>query len=236
MADTITSTEPLRLGSEPFGVGGRRLCFTHPHALDRCVKILRQDEGRAIRSRKSGIIPARYRRTYDNNAHERQVLDALYKRLGEQMSQHLPRGYGAVETDRGPGLVFDLYRDFDGKISRSLRELLSTGYSLDRFRPAFEELAAFFVEHTVLSRSLLDHNIVVRDRGDGTWRMYVIDGLGDPAWLPLARWFKSLGQAKVRRRIEEAWERFREFEQRGGVTPELLASSSWGQGFLNHRG
>jgi hypothetical protein len=198
--------------------------------------VLRQDDDRTIRGKRSGFVPARFRRHYDNNAHERQVLESLFGRIGPQMSQHLPQSYGMVETDLGPGLVLDLVRDCDGKISRSLRELISTGFELNQFRSAFDELGRFLLEHTVLTRSLLDHNIAVQRRQDGGWRMYLIDGFGDPAWLPLARWVRHLGLRKVRRRIATAWGRFESFSSQGGVTPELIAQSTWGQGFLNHRG
>jgi len=233
----MTSVAPLGLADlEPFGIGGRRRCYIHPLEPAKCVKVLRQDDRRTIRLQsKRRIVPARWRREYDNNAHEQQVLEQLERRLGDIYDRHLPRCYGTVATDLGPGLVLDLVRDRDGRISRSLRELISTGYPAAAFRPAFDELAEFLVEHTVLTRALLDHNIVTQERDDGSWRMVLIDGLGDPAWLPLARWFRGLGRNKMRRRVAVAWPRIEAFASRGGVTPELIESSSWGQGFLNHR-
>ena len=87
----------------------------------------------------------------------------------------------------------------------------------------------------ILTRNLLDHNIVVQDRGEGAWEMYIIDGLGDPAWLPFGRWFKVIGRAKVRKRLRAAWPRFENFAKQGGVTQEMIEKSSWGQGILKHR-
>jgi len=133
-------------------------------------------------------------------------------------------------------LVLDLMRDHDGRIARSLRELLSTGFAPDQFRPAFEELGKFLTEHVILTRALLDHNIVARLHDDGTWRLFLIDGLGDRAWLSLAEWIPSMGRAKVKRRLDEAWHRFEKLWRQGGVSEELIRTSSWGQGFLNHRG
>lgn len=221
---------------EPFGVGGRRLCYVHPFEPNKCVKVLRRDEKRTIRSAaKEKSILCRFRRTYDNNEHEKQVLDQLSRRMGHEMGRHLPRCYGYEATDLGPGLVLDLVRDHDGPISRSLRELISIGYDLDQFRPAFEELETFFMKHTILSRAIHDHNIAAQHRADGSWRFVVIDGVGDPAWLPLARWFGPLGQAKIRRRFDEAWPRFEKLTG-NRITREIIENSNWGQGFLNHRG
>ena len=131
--------------------------------------------------------------------------------------------------------VLDLVRDHDGPIARSLRELISVGFELEQFRPAFLELESFFVKHVILTRAVLDHNISAQHRADGSWRMVVIDGLGDPAFLPVARWIPALGRAKMHRRFAQAWPRFEKLTT-NKVTQELIEKSTWGQGFLNHRG
>ncbi len=223
--------------AKPFAVGGRRWCYVHPDDAGKCIKVLRRDEKRTVRitSKKRLPFTSYFRREYDNNAHEKQTLDRLAARIGGELSSHLPRCYGYVDTDMGRGLVLDLVRDHDGHISRSLRELISIGYDLDQFRPAFEELQSFFMRHTILTRAVLDHNIAAQLRSDGTWRLVMIDGLGDPAWLPLAQWIRPLGQAKIRRRFAVAWPRLQRLTT-NRVTREQIARSNWGQGFLNHRG
>jgi PhoP regulatory network protein YrbL len=232
----VTHDAPLKLKVlEPFAVGGRRLCFVHPHEPNRCVKVLRTDERRTVRHKKT-IIPAHWRREYDNNAHEKRILEHLERRIGPGMARHLPRSYGMAATDMGPGLVLDLVRDYDGGISRSIRELITTGYDLAKLRPSFESFGRFLSENLVLTRSLLDHNLVVKMHADGPGPIFLIDGLGDPAWLPLSTWIPALGRAKIARRIDEAWSRFEGFAARGGVSEELRRTSSWDQGFLRHRG
>lgn len=220
---------------EPFGVGGRRACYVHPLDPDKCVKVLRTDDRRTVRHKKT-IIPAHWRREYDNNAHEKRVLEDLEKRIGPAMGRHLPRSYGMVETDLGPGFVLDLVRDHDGRISRSLRELLTTGHPLDTLRASFEEFGSFLSDHLVLTRKLLDHNLVVSMQPDSPGRMVLIDGLGDPAFIPFSRWIPALGRAKIARRLDEAWTRFEDFAARGGVSDEVRRNSTWDQGFLRHRG
>jgi hypothetical protein len=236
--DTAHSNNPQPLvlqGLEPFGVGGRRACYVHPLDSLKCVKVLRTDARRTVRHKKT-IIPAHWRRAYDNNAHEKRVLEDLEKRIGPAMGRHLPRSYGMVPTDLGPGFVLDLVRDQDGRISRSLRELITTGYALEKLRPSFDEFGYFLSENLILTRKLLDHNLVVSMQADTPGRMVLIDGLGDPAFIPFSRWIPHLGRAKIARRIEEAWKRFEEFADKGGVSEELRLTSSWDQGFLRHRG
>lgn len=222
---------------EPFGVGGRRMCFVHPDDPKKCVKVLRTDDRRTIRVKQKGLsLPAAWRRDYDNNAHEKRELESLEKRIGPSMKRHLPLSYGMVPTDLGPGFVLDLVRDSDGRISRSLRELMTTGYPLEKLRPSFEEFGQFLSENLILTRKLLDHNLVVSMQDDIPCRMVLIDGLGDPAFIPFSRLIPRLGRSKIARRINEAWKRFEEFAAKGGVSDELRLTSSWDQGFLRHRG
>ncbi len=233
-----TSTQPgiLRLkGLEPFGVGGRRACYVHPLDPAQCVKVLRTDPRRTVRAKKT-LVPAHWRREYDNNAHEKRVLEEMMRRLGPDMAAHFPVCHGMVQTDLGPGLALDLVRDGDGRISRSLRELLSTGFPLEKLAEPFHGFGKFLLERRILTRNLLDHNLVFSMNGDGGGRIYLIDGLGDPAWLPLARWIPALGRARIRRRLEDAWTRFQAFAARGGVDEKTRTESSWDQGFLRHRG
>tara|TARA_A100001037_G_scaffold243968_1_gene224747 strand:- start:59 stop:787 length:729 start_codon:yes stop_codon:yes gene_type:complete len=228
------SFEVILRSHKPFGIGGRRLCFVDPRNDHRCIKVLRQDERRTVRSQ-THWIPQRWRRVYDNNAHEQRELATVFKRIGPNASQCLPRCYGPIETDLGPGLVLDLIRDHDGKISRSLRELVSIGYAPTTFRAAFETFAEFMVENSILSRAILEHNLAAQHRQDGSWHLFLIDGLGDPAWLPFARFSRHLAQAKIKRKLEAFWPRLERLADEP-VAPETVANSNWGQGFLDHRG
>ena len=218
---------------EPFGIGGRRLCYVDPRDPGQCTKVLRNDERRTVRTR-PGLIPNRFRREYNNNTHEEKELSQVFKRVGDQASECLPRCHGTIETDLGPGLVLDLIRDHDGQISRSLRELVSTGHQPSEFREAFETFSRFMIRHTILSRAILDHNLATQHRADGTWHLYLIDGLGDPAWLPFARFSRRLAQTKIKRRLEKFWPKLEKLATKP-VTTDLIEKSSWGQGFLNHR-
>ncbi len=233
----LSKTEVICLeGKEPFGIGGRRLCFTHPSDASKCVKVLRTDARRTIRGAKSQAYFTRFRPEYDNNAHEKAVLEGLYRRIGPSMSQHLPRCYGMFPTDINPGLVLDLVRDYDGQISQSIRELVSTGTPLESLKSAFDEFGRFLLKHQILTRNLLDHNLIASRQSDGGWKIYLVDGFGDPAWIPIGRWITPLRLSRVRKCVASAWPRMEKFAREGGVSQEVVQNSSWGQGFLAHRG
>lgn len=221
---TVDPPLPLR-GVTPFAFGGRRVCYEHPRDPGLCVKINRTDAGRTRRTKAGLLLPAAWRREYDNNADELRQLARLFRRIGPDAARHLPRCYGMVETDLGPGLVTDLVRDADGRVARNLLELILEGHGPEAFRDAFEEFGRFLTSHAVLTRSLLDHNVSAARREDGTWRLVLIDGFGDRGWLPLAEWVRPLGVRKVRRRLDEAWTRY-EARWREGRVPTHLRNSS----------
>jgi hypothetical protein len=237
MSQTLEMNEVIKLtDQEAFGMGGRRICFVHPLEPDKCIKVLRTDDKRTIRVKKKRLVPTKLRRKHNNNDHEQKVLEMLHRQMGTKMSAHLPICHGNLVTDMGPGLVLDLIRDFDGLISRSLRELITLGHRPAEFRAAFNTLGRFLTEQRVLTRHLLDHNIVARHQSNGTWQLVIIDGLGDPAWLPVARWVPALAQHKIRRRLKLCWDKIETFAAKGGATSEMPQNRKWKQGILTHRG
>ncbi|MEK9863790.1 MAG: YrbL family protein [Verrucomicrobiota bacterium] len=231
------SGKPLQLKHlTPFGVGGRRLCYVHPESPQYCVKVLRTDPERTIRIRKSkSWIPNHLRREYDNNQDERHSLEHLQTRIGSSMRSHFPWCHGEVETDIGKGLVLDLIRDADGKISCSLREHITRGLALEHFRPAFSEFGDFLMTHAIDTRAILDHNLALCRISSDRWKCYLIDGFGTSALLPLGRWIPGLARKRIRKKLDSAWMRFEQLEQSGGVSDALIQQSTWGQGMLNHR-
>lgn len=222
-------------GAEPFAVGGRRLCFVHPGNPALCVKVNRTDDDRFGRLDKPGrLVPARFRRSIDDNQHERTILSALQRRLRDRFA-HLPRCHGAVDTDLGPGIVLDLIRDADGRIARTVRNLACDGIPLASLRTAFDDFGEFLLRENIVTRALLDHNIVARHEPDGAWTLFLIDGYGDPAFIPVASLVRPVGARRIRRRLDDAWQRFEQLE-RSNPTRDAWDDSRWSQGFLNHRG
>ena len=221
---------------EPFGVGGRRLCFEHPHDKSLCIKVLRTDADRTVRLKKSSAWKTRLGRVYDNNEHERLELDRLYAQHGEVLHKHFPKHYGYIDTDMGPGLVLDLMRDSDGEISMSLREWITIGRPLFDLDVAFQEFGAFLSRYAVLTRDLLDHNLVAVRDSDQSLRLVMIDGIGNAALVPVANWIKPLARLRIKGKLEKAWARMLELEARGGIAEEIVNDSSWGQGFRYNKG
>lgn len=218
---------------EPFARGGNRLCYVHPDNPDCCVKVRRPDFTLADCRRKKGF-PRNLRplSSFDDNREEAAVIKALQKSRGETIHHHIYRCDGFVETDFGPGLMTELVRDADGRISVSLKQdLWERGYPAAT-RRAVEVLADFWLEHLVPSREVLTHNIVVqRGAHDEIRRLVVIDGLGSPYVFPFAWLPKTVRRHKVSQRVRRLHKRIRQFVRHcdSGHEPSRV-------GMLQHRG
>jgi hypothetical protein len=110
--------------SSPFARGGKRDCFVHPEFPDRCVKVHRLD-ALPENLHKNASWSRRMRKSveaFDENISDFNVLSMFSG--GALFNKHVPLLYGWEMTDRGRGLVMELFRDSNGLISRSLREYI----------------------------------------------------------------------------------------------------------------
>ena len=226
------ATTALRLSERtPFAVGGRRLCFVHPNDPSLCVKVNRRDDQRFGRLDKKGrLVPARLRRGIDDNRQERRSLTALRRRLGDRYA-HFPRCHGVCDTDLGDGLVIDLLRDADGRISRSIRQTLCEGVALRDLKPAFDRFGEFLLSHNIVTRALLDHNLVARHENDGSWTIFLIDGYGDPAFIPVASVRTSGRNASADDSTTP-----RGAQKNSNASQRATGTTHAGAGLLTHRG
>lgn len=229
--------EPVRLSDLPaFATGGRRRCYVDPRDANRCIKVARTEEWLVAKLGGPTWLPKRWRRAYDNNADELKELGRLQRKLGDaSMARHFPRVYGMVDTDLGPGLVLDLVRDADGRISRSLREHLAEGGRLEDFRAAYDEFGRFLIEHKIVTRDLLDHNLTVRREAAGGLRFFLIDGFGDSAALPVAALLPGGTRRRIDKKLRRSWGRFEALAEKLADPERAATAFKWRNGFLHHR-
>lgn len=193
----------IKLGGldKAFARGGNRLCFVDPTDSSRIIKILRPDRSaeikRAQQSFPRSLKPSRY---FDENWQEWRVYQKIDRAIGTPAYDMVPRCYGIVETDCGPGLATEIIKDADDRISLSLKQCLwQQGKD-----PALMAVVTTFIQRWgalgMPSRNLLLHNIVVQYAAQGPHRLVVIDGLGWPDVLPLAYVFPDLARWKAKRK------------------------------------
>jgi hypothetical protein len=178
--------------------GSRRKIYRHPEDDDKILKVFFKDQIPA--NRRAEIWYGRFKsnRRYDDNELDYQQ----YRRAMKHASGPLGCIYtifGYVETTEGRALVGEHVRNADGTTSVTLQRFLEDHGSakilpiVDEF---FEELAA---NHVVTKDPHLE-NILVRELGGGQLRLVIIDGLGDPNFIPFATMSKRLNRKKLMRK------------------------------------
>jgi hypothetical protein len=179
----IQLTDDLYLGK-----GRTRECYFDPRDPSLCIKVDYRDKGC---------------RATDKEAKYYQKLKRIKPNLEYDF---IPRFHGMVETNRGTGGVFDLVRDDDGKVSRTLGECLRDG-TVARERRLWEEALEKFLsrlmETGVILRDLNPGNLSARRRADGSVQLVAIDGIGHRDFIPLCDYFLRIARRKLARHIAQ---------------------------------
>lgn len=178
--------------------GTDRKCFRYPGRDDLCIKVLHPERRAGRFWREIRYFARLTRRRVDFS--------------------HVAAYHGLVDTSLGRGAVFELVRDDDGQVSKSL------DFYLRRDDPEFEAFAAREIENLkqdlyrqwIVFHDLNPTNILVRRLSYDEYRLIVIDGVGHNHFLPLA----SYSRRFARKKIVRAWNR--RYHQWYAAYPSLL--------------
>lgn len=179
--DCLVISKDLLLGE---GMG--RKCYIHPTYKDLCIKIPSQ---RAKRSAQREI-------NYFKRLHKR-------GKSFEMIADHK----GDVATNIGKGNLYELVRDHDGQISQNLEYY----FALDdvdttlKILELIENLRLYLKKEYILFSDLDVDNILVKKDSADSYKLIVIDGIGDNNQIPLLEYIKPLG---VKRCVQK-WDLFK---------------------------
>jgi hypothetical protein len=168
------------------GKGRTRECFRHPCDASLCIKVDYHDKGCCQTSK------------------EAQYYQKLRRLKPGLEYDFIPRFHGMVETNRGAGGVFDLVRDDNGQVSRTLGECLRDG-TVVRERQlcekALDQFLGRLMETGVILRDLNPGNLSARRLADGSIQLVAIDGIGHRDLIPLCDYFPWIARRKQARHI-----------------------------------
>jgi serine/threonine protein kinase len=167
------------------GEGTKRKCFAHPDDPGLCIKISSE------RGRRSAKREIRYLK--------------LLRRRGKSLAQ-IADYKGAIQTNIGAGDLYELVRDCDGRVSRSIRHYLSLGDDdiTERVVGAIEGLRCYLNRNLILFSDIRPDNLLVRRECNGVLRLIIIDGVGDNNQIQFIEYFRFLGIRKCMRK----WDAF----------------------------
>ena len=180
------------------GQGAHKKVYRHPEDPARCVKICFKEDDEDIR----------------------RELDYRHRCKRTYYSQMLPKYCGTVETNLGTGYVFELVRDFDGQMSRTLQTYLENpglceAYFHTNLAGMLAELKKELETDLFLSSVMEPYNFCVERVTPATYRFRCIDDLGASSWIPLPYYFQHFALSRIRR----YWRRFTDHLQADyGVT------------------
>ncbi|WP_106478279.1 YrbL family protein [Phytohalomonas tamaricis] len=173
-------------GATLVGAGNDRRVYQHPDFPNRCIKIARYPE-----------------RGSEQNTREKRYFSQL-KQRDLSSWRHVPEYFGTVETDQGEGLVFSLILDANETISKTLRHYRQSSEIVLNQEMLVDQLDALYrylYDNWVVPSDLNDRNIVCQYQENGHFHLWLIDGVSNPALLPLATVWPWFARRTINRRM-----------------------------------
>ena len=115
----------------------------------------------------------------------------------------MPKIFGVVQTDIGPGLCVELITDGDGSVSKTLSHLIGSSAVTPEVVSAIQELFAKLLALGVDIKDPGLSNIALQKTSDGQITAKVIDGIGIHTLIPISRWFTSIRKQNIQAKIDK---------------------------------
>ena len=168
--------------------GLHRKCYHHPDDPNKCIKI-----------------------NYNDGAEEETNREiAYYKHLIKRKISWdvLAKYYGPVTTNFGQGHVFELIRDYDGKIATPLEKYLYDEQLTQQYYSALvislKALKTALLKDRIITMTIKSKNILFQHLSSEKNRLIIIDNIGNSTFIPIANYVGFFANAK----IERTWQRF----------------------------
>ena len=172
---------------ELVGKGLHRECYVHPENHNLCIKVVVN----------GGEAETRREQAYYKLLKKKKIAWTM-----------LPEFYGEVETNLGRGAVFDLIRDSDGRVSRTLEHYLDSESLTELNNRGLQQslchLKDYLIAQNIMTMTLKSKNIVYQKRDGQNNRCIIIDNIGNSDFLPISSYNRFFGYKKITRK----WARF----------------------------
>ena len=149
-----------------------------------------------------------------------------YMRRGCSM-EHLAAFHGQVETNLGPGIIFDLITNPDGELSTTLGACIRGGTPIQTFKTELKKIFDYMVKEAIIAGDFNESNILVQQREDGSRHLVLIDGVGNSDFIKIADYSKNFRDKKLQRKWDFLMSQLGRFERMAkagkypGSSPEI---------------
>lgn len=175
------------LPEQLFGKGLHRECYVHPDNDSLCVKVV------VLR----GEEETRREQAYYNFLQKKNIAWDM-----------LPQFHGVVETNMGQGAVFDLIRDPQGSVAKTLEHYLkSAELTQDNYQGIQQSLLLlkdYLIAQNVMTMTIKPKNIVYQRQDAAHGLCIIIDNIGNSDVIAISSYSRYFGRKKIMRK----WARF----------------------------
>ncbi|GAB1267401.1 PhoP regulatory network protein YrbL [Aurantivibrio infirmus] len=174
----------LQLNSSHYvGKGLHRVCYVHPDQPRLCVKVVVNGNNQETK------------REYDYYQH-------LQKRNIDWTM--LPQFYGETPTDQGNAGVFDLIRDYNGEVSKTLASYLSSNdiseQEASAICEAFMTLKSYLLDNRIVTMTIKPKNILFQKSSATSGKLVIVDNIGNSDFIPIANYLTFFAHRKIMRK------------------------------------
>jgi predicted Ser/Thr protein kinase len=185
----ISSDEETVLSDEYFvGKGLAKKCFVHPKNSGLCIKVPYTKSGKREMDR------------------EMKYFDMLKKR--GVWCDILPEYYGKISTNFGTGYIFEFIKDYDGKVSQTLIDYLSSDFLLKaNFSILVNKLKALkekMLTDKIITMGIFPGNILLKKDSENSCNLIFINDMGSAALIPIEYYFAFAACNRINRK----WDKF----------------------------
>jgi len=141
------------------GQGSNRACYLYPGDENKCIKI-----------------------TFGSNILESKKEEKYYKYLNNKKIswEQLAKYYGCENTDKGDGYIFEVIRDYNNEISKTLSYYLQNEERtrmIENPIVLLRELKEYLLTENIMIKDFNTKNIMYKKTSSNHGKLVIIDGL-----------------------------------------------------------
>ncbi len=190
------------------GKGLHRECYRHPENENLCIKVV--VFGNADETRRE--------KRYYRHIEKRNISWDM-----------IPMFHGDIETSLGIGSVFDLILDYNGAVSKTLEYYLSSNEKTEAHNDGLSSslylLKDYLLQQQIITMALKPKNISCKKMDSGSFRLFVVDNIGNSDFIPICNYSKYFAKKKILRKWKHFEDSMLNTYKRNKALHRMLTSS-----------
>mgnify|MGYP000653837830 CR=1 FL=1 len=173
--------------SDMIGKGWHRECFIHPEDDKLCLKVVVSGN--------------------DQETKREQSYYQLLKKRNVTWDK-LPKFHGNIETNFGSGAIFDLIRDENGDVAKTVEFYLNDESLMQEMHQhihtALIDLKDYLIDQNIITMSIKPKNLLYQKQCGLQGSIYIVDNIGNSDLFPISSYSRYFGHKKLDRK----WKKF----------------------------